>query len=109
VDAQPEDRRPSRDQLRQLGHAVRLHHLSTNFLVDVVPLVAWLYEGHGNSWLNVVTNRMTRRPARATGVPDAWLPSAPKRKVGCRGSGGGMGCSSSLCGVGWNQCRKVWD
>jgi hypothetical protein len=45
VDAQPDDRCPSPEQLRQLGHAVRLHHLSTNFLVGVVPLVAWLYDG----------------------------------------------------------------
>ncbi len=89
VDAQPDTRPPGPEQLRRLSQAVRLHHLTTNFLINVVPLVAWLYEGHGNSWLDVVTNRMTGRPARATGVPGAWLPSAPKRKVGCRSGGGG--------------------
>jgi hypothetical protein len=37
------------EQLEQLGHAVRLHHLSTDFLIDVVPRVAWLCEGQVRS------------------------------------------------------------
>jgi hypothetical protein len=46
VDAQPKDHhRLSPEQQRQLGHAVRLHHLSMTFLVHVVPRVAWLYGG----------------------------------------------------------------
>ncbi len=45
MDAQPEGRTPSREQLQRLGHAVRLHRLSISCLVDVVPRVAWLNEG----------------------------------------------------------------
>jgi hypothetical protein len=84
VDGQPADNRPSPGQLRQLAHAVRLHHLTTNFLFDVAPLVAWLYEGNETAWRQVMVNRATGRQARANGCPAAWLPTAPKRKVRCR-------------------------
>jgi hypothetical protein len=83
VDAQPEGCRPSPGQLRRLTHAVRLHHLSTSFLFDVVPLVAWLHEGNDLAWRQVMVNRAAGRQARADGCPAAWLPSVPKRKVSC--------------------------
>jgi hypothetical protein len=83
VDAQPEGRRPSPGQLRRLAHAVRLHQLSTSFLADVAPLVAWLYGGNETAYRHVVANRMAGRQARADGCPAAWLPTAPKRKVSC--------------------------
>jgi hypothetical protein len=83
VGAQPEGRRPSPGQLRRLSHTVHLHQLSTSFLFDVVPLVAWLYEGNETAWRQVMVNRAAGRQARANRCPAAWLPTARKRKVSC--------------------------